>query len=104
MQSDFEFIQHVIDEADMSDEDKSFIKTAIWTSGEIAEITSSTQYKAYSKIEAELRRRLPDRSSPDFEQAFVEWARSREGVLALTYGEKIAEWEEQQEDNSLDEP
>jgi hypothetical protein len=104
MQSDFEFIQHVIDEADMSDEDKSFIKTAIWTSGEIAEITSSTQYKAYSKIEAELRRRLPDRSSPDFELAFVEWARSRDRILALTYGEKIAEWEEQQEDNSLDEP
>jgi len=104
MQSDFEFIQHVIDEADMSDEDKAFIKTAIWTSGEIAEITSPTQYKAYSKIEAELRRRLPDRSSPDFELAFVEWARSREGVLALTYGEKIAEWEEQQEGNRLGEP
>ena len=29
MQSDFEFIQHVIDEADMSDEDKAFIKAAI---------------------------------------------------------------------------
>ena len=43
MQSDFEFIQHVIDEADMSDEDKSFIKTAIWTSGEIAEIAGPTQ-------------------------------------------------------------
>ena|ERR671913_571260 len=104
MQSDFEFIQHVIDEASMSDEDKTFLKTSIWTSGEIAEITSPPQYKAYSKIEAELRRRLPDRSSPDFELAFVEWARSREGVLALTYGEKIAEWEEQQEDSSLDEP
>src|ERR671910_1150257 len=104
MQSDFEFIQHVIDEADMSDEDKALIKAAIWTSGEIVEITSPTQYKAYSKIEAELRRRLPDRSSPDFELAFVEWARSREGILALTYGEKMAEWKEQQEGNRLGEP
>ena len=104
MQSDLEFIQHVIDEADMSDDDKAFLKTSLWTSGDIAEITTSTQYKAYSKIEAELRRRLPDRSSPDFEQVFVEWARSREGVLALTYGEKMAEWEEQQEDNRLNGP
>src|SRR5918997_1403598 len=104
MQSDFEFIQHVIDEADMSDDDKAFLKTSLWTIGDIAEITTSTQYKAYSKIEAELRRRLPDRSSPDFEQVFVEWARSREGVLALTYGEKMAEWEEQQEDNRLNGP
>ncbi len=104
MQSDFEFIQHAIDKSDMSDDDKVFLRTSLWTSGEIAEVTSPAQYNAYSKIEAELRRRLPDRSSPDFELAFVEWARSREGILALTYGEKMAEWEEQQEENSLDEP
>ena len=55
-------------------------------------------------MEADLRRGLPDRLSPDFDAAFVEWARSPEGILALTYGERLTDWEEQQEDDSLDEP
>ena len=101
---EIEFVEHVIDKTDMSDGDKASIKTALRASGEIPAITSSAQYKAYGRMEADLRRGLPDRFSPDFGTAFVEWARSPEGILALTYGEKITEWEEQQEDDSLDEP
>ena len=101
---DLEFIEHVIDRTDMSDGDKAFIKTALRRNGEIPAITNSAQYKAYGRMEADLRRGLPDQSSADFGTAFVEWARSPEGVLALTYGEKMTEWEEQQEDDSLDEP
>ncbi len=32
MQSDFEFIQHAIDKSDMSDDDKVFLRTSLWTS------------------------------------------------------------------------
>ena len=101
---EIEFVEHVIDKTDMSDGVKEFIKTALRTSGEIPAITSSAQYEAYRQMEADLRRGLPDRFSPDFGTAFVEWSRSPEGILALTYGEKIAEWEKQQGDNCLDEP
>jgi hypothetical protein len=99
-----DFIQHVIDRANIPEDQKTSLKTALRTSGEIPAITSSAQYEAYRQMEADLRRGLPDRFSPDFGTAFVEWARSPEGVLALTYGEKMTEWEEQQEDDSLDEP
>src|SRR5918994_4792540 len=99
---DFDFIEHVIDRTSIPENEKAFLKTALQTSGEIPAITSSAQYKAYRQMEANLRRGLPDRFSPDFGTAFVEWARSPEGVLALMYGEKMTEWEEQQEDDSLD--
>ena len=101
---DIDFIQHVIDRANIQEDQKTSLTTALRTSGEIPAITSSAQYEAYRQMEADLRRGLPDRFSPDFGTAFVEWARSPEGVLALTYGEKMTEWEEQQEDDSLDEP
>ena len=101
---DIDFIQHVIDRANIPEDQKTSLKTALRTSGEIPAITSSAQYEAYRQMEADLRRGLPDRFSPNFGTAFVEWARSPEGVLALTYGEKMTEWEEQQEDDSLDEP
>ena len=101
---DFFVIEHVIDRTNIPENEKASLKMALRTSGEIPAITSSTQYEAYRQMEADLRRGLPDRLSPDFDAAFVEWARSPEGILALTYGEKITEWEEQQEDDSLDEP
>ena len=101
---DIDFIQHVIDRANIQEDHKTSLTTALHTTGEIPAITSSAQYEAYRQMAADLRRGLPDRFSPDFGTAFVEWARSPEGVLALTYGEKMTEWEEQQEDDSLDEP
>ena len=97
---DIDFIQHVIDRANIQEDQKTSLKTALRTSGEIPAITSSAQYEAYRQMEADLRRGLPDRFSPDFGTAFVEWARSPEGVLALTYGEKMTEWEEQQQDDT----
>jgi hypothetical protein len=104
MVPDFDFIEHVIDRTNIPENEKAFLKTALRSSGEIPAITSSAQYEAYRQMEADLRRRLPDRFSPDFGTAFVDWSRSPEGILALTYGEKMTEWEEQQGDNSLDEP
>src|SRR4028118_461663 len=101
---DIDFIQHVIDRANIPEDQKTSLKTALRTSGEIPAITSSAQYEAYRQMEADLRRGLPDRFSPDFGTAFVDWSRFPEGILALTYGEKMTEWEEQQEDDSLDEP
>jgi hypothetical protein len=101
---DIDFIEHVIDRTNIPEDEKTLLKTALRTSGDIPAITSSAQYEAYRQMEADLRRRLPDPFSPDFGTAFVEWARSPEGVLALTYGEKMTEWEEQREDDSLDEP
>ncbi len=102
MQSDFEFIKYVVDKSDMSDDDKTFIKTSLWASEEVPEITTAEQYEAYSKLEAELRRGLPDSSSPEFDQAFIEWSRSREGILATSYGAKMVEWENQQEGSGPD--
>ncbi len=101
---DIDFIEHVIDRTNIPENEKASLKAALRRSGEIPAITSSARFEAYRQMEADLRRGLPDRFSPDFGTAFVEWARSPEGVLALTYGEKMTEWEEQQEDESYDEP
>ena len=96
MQTNLEFIQSVIDRLDISDDDKRLLKTTLWTSDEVPSITSHQQYEAYARLKAELSRALPDRVDPNFDQAFVEWTRSREGILAITYGAKMAEWEERQ--------
>jgi hypothetical protein len=94
MQSDFEFIKHIVDRSNMSDDDKKVIKTSLWTAEQIPKITSPEQYETYAKIQAELSRALPDRSDPDFGKIFVEWTRSREGILATTYRAKMIEWED----------
>jgi hypothetical protein len=72
------------------------------TSEEIPDITCVAQYEAYATIEAELTRGLPQRSSPEFNQVYLEWTRSREGVLARAYAAKMADWEEQLTDDCLE--
>ena len=57
------------------------------------DITGDRQHKAYVEFCKELRRGLPEHGSPGFSRAFVQWARSRDGIYAMAFVTKMMEWE-----------
>jgi hypothetical protein len=95
----FELIQPVIEASDMSGPDKNFVLMSTWTFDQVPEIKSDEQYAVYSKLQNRLeqRARLPDDTDPRFGKAFVDFARSRDGVLATSLGARMIEWEEREE-------
>ena len=94
MQTDFEAIQSMVDSTDLSEADKTYIKTCLWTGEEVAPITSKSEYEAYKRLAEELRKTLPPRSSPEWGQALLAFTRSRDGILAISIGARMIEWEE----------
>jgi hypothetical protein len=95
----FEFIKPVIEASDMRGSDKNFLLTSTWTFDQVPEIKSDEQYAVYSKLQNRLeqRARLPDDTNARFGKAFLEFARSRDGVLVTSLGARMIEWEEREE-------
>jgi hypothetical protein len=97
LQAYLEQIKLMLDKGGMSAEGKSFIISCLWTQEHIPEITSDTQYAEYQKLQDRLEQSLPPRSDPNWGQAYVEFCRTPEGILAQSYAARMIEWEESQE-------
>jgi len=83
-----------VDGMPLSQEDKALIKASLWLAEEIPEIKDQQQYEAYKRKHDELVATLPDRQSPEFGPAFLQFSRSNDGKLATAYGARMIEWEE----------
>ena len=92
-ESDLDFIVDLIDRAEIPKAEKAYLKAATETHGGIPDITGDRQYAAYVEFCKELRRGLPEHGSPGFSRAFVQWARSRDGIYARAFVTKMMEWE-----------
>ena len=90
---DLDFIVGLIDRAEIPKAEKAYLKAATETHGGIPEITGYRQYAAYVEFSKELRRGVPEHGSPGFSRAFVQWARSRDGLYARAFVTKMMEWE-----------
>jgi len=75
--------------ADLSDEDRKFIKAALWRNGATPEITSHEQYARYKKIAAELARKYDTET-----RSSLPFIRSPDGVLLTSLEARMTEWEE----------
>ena len=95
----FEFIKPLVETSDMTGPDKNLLLTSRWTFKQVPKIRSHEQYAVYSKLQSRLEQRaqLPNDADPGFGKAFVEFARSRDGILVTLLGERMIEWEEREE-------
>src|SRR5215203_835932 len=90
---DLDFIVGLINRTEIPQAEKAYLKAAAETEGGIPDITGDRQHAAYVEFCKELRRGLPEHGSPGFSRAFVQWARSRDGLYARAFVTKIMEWE-----------
>ena len=87
---DLDFIANLIDRAET---EKAYLRAAAEMHGGIPDITGDRQHQAYGEFTKELRRGLPEHGSPGFSRAFVQWARSKDGIYATAFITKMMEWE-----------
>jgi hypothetical protein len=94
-----EFIKPLIEASDMTGPDKNLVLRSRWTFEQVPKIRSHEQYAVYSKLQSRLEQKaqLPDDTDPGFGKAFIEFARSRDGLLITLLGERMTEWEEREE-------
>jgi hypothetical protein len=96
----FEAVKSLIEGAtNMTDSEKAFVLTALWTHDQVPEITSNSEYELYSKRQRELWKGalLPNKTDPGYREALVAFVQSSNGILANSYGARMWEWEEKQE-------
>jgi hypothetical protein len=92
-------IQSMLDRSGMTADDTSFVIASLWTHDQLPEIESQEQYLEYGKRQDHLEQSsLPLRSDPGWDQAFAEFCRTPVGMLASSYGARMIEWEERQEE------
>jgi hypothetical protein len=92
-QLDLDFILGLIELAEIPKAEKAYLKAATETEGGIPDITGHRQHQAYGEFCKELRRGLPEHGTPGFSMAFLQWARSRDGIYATAFVTKMMEWE-----------
>jgi hypothetical protein len=59
MTGDFRLVLPLIESADLSDQDKKFVKASLWRDGATPEITTPEQYTRYKRIASERSCGLP---------------------------------------------
>jgi hypothetical protein len=66
---------------------------ALRTQGEVPPILSEEHYETYKRTQEEIRSRLlPEQSDPRYEEAFLAYAQSSEGILDTALGARMIEW------------
>jgi hypothetical protein len=81
-----------LDQSEMSREDKSFIRSLLWTGEEVPEISSAAQYQVYANVADGLKRRY---SSEREVTLSLDFYRSQPGMLYTALTGRLIEWEEQ---------
>ncbi len=67
--------------------------TALWTRGDVPPVKSEEHYETYKRTQEEIRSRLlPEQSDPRYEEAFLAYAQSPEGILDTALGARMLEW------------
>jgi hypothetical protein len=77
-----------LDQADMPQEEKSFVRSLLWTGEEVPSISSAEQYEFYARQADALKQRYD--SAPS-----LEFLRSTPGMLYAALTARLIEWEEQ---------
>src|SRR3974377_1830037 len=78
MAGEFRFALPLIESAQLSDEDKQFVKASLWRDGATPEITSHEQYARYQRIAGELARKYDAET-----RSSLEFIRSPDGAADL---------------------
>jgi hypothetical protein len=90
MTNDSTLALRLIDSENLSDEDKKFVKAALWRDGATPEITTFKQYARYKRIVSELSRKYDAETRNAL--AFI---RSPDGVLLTSLEARMQAWEEE---------
>jgi hypothetical protein len=96
MTGDFRRVLPLIDSADLSDEDKKFVKATLWRDGATPEITSPEQYTRYKRIACELARKYDTAT-----RSALSFIRSPDGVLLTSLEARMTEWEEHSQTDAM---
>ncbi len=92
MTGDFRLVLPLIESADLSDQDKKFVKASLWRDGATPEITTPEQYARYKRIASELARKYDAET-----RSSLLFIRSPDGVLLTSLEARMMEWEEHAE-------
>jgi hypothetical protein len=92
MTDDFRLVLPLIESADLSDQDKKFVKASLWRDGATPEITTPEQYTRYKRIASELARKYDAET-----RSSLLFIRSPDGVLLTSLEARMTEWEEHAE-------
>jgi hypothetical protein len=92
MTGDFRLVLPLIESADLSDQDKKFVKASLWRDGATPEITSHQEYARYKRIASELARKYDAET-----RSSLLFIRSPDGVLLTSLEARMMEWEEHAE-------
>jgi hypothetical protein len=76
----------------VSQEEKSFMRSLLWTGEEVPSISSADQYAFYAREADALKRRYCSDRDP---APSLEFLRSRPGMLYAALTARLIEWEEQ---------
>jgi hypothetical protein len=97
-ESHFDDVNWALDQAGITGSDRTLILTGAWTIDQIPKIENEGQARTYRDIETRLNTDWRAKGK----DAFVEFTRSRVGILANAYGVRLLEWEDAEEDDDLD--
>jgi hypothetical protein len=97
-ESHFDDVNWALDQAGITGSDRTLILTGAWTIDQIPKIENEAQARAYRDIQTRLNADWRAKGKDDF----VEFTRSRVGILANAYGVRLLEWEDAEEDDDLD--
>jgi hypothetical protein len=92
MTGDFRLVLPLIESADLSDQDKKFVRASLWRDGATPEITTLEQYARYKRIASELARKYDAET-----RSSLLFIRSPDGVLLTSLEARMMEWEEHAE-------
>jgi hypothetical protein len=81
-----------LDQSDMSQEEKSFMRSLLWTGEEVPSISSAEQCEFYAKEADALKQRYCSDCDP---APSLEFLRSTPGMLYAALTARVIEWEEQ---------
>ena len=81
-----------LDQSDMSQEHKSFMRSLLWTGEEVPSIFSAEQCEFYVKEANALKQRY---CSDDDPAPSLEFLRSTPGMLYAALTARVVEWEQQ---------
>jgi hypothetical protein len=86
-----------LDQSDMSQEEKSFLRSLLWTGEEVPSISSAEQCEFYAREIDALKLRYCIHRDP---APSLEFLRSTPGMLYAALTVRVVEWEEQNDRRS----
>ena len=95
--SELDIFKSILEDTNMSDNEKRFLIAQNWTIDEVPKIESAAHYKEYGRRADEINSRLREAG---IKPGMPEFSRSPDGMLATALGTRMIEWEQRSEDEA----